>query len=745
MPWKRRKKSRSTPQRLAVAEASANPSKMLEAEEPRSPSPSRSRSPSPSASLPLVQPQEQHPESKEEAQEPLQGMEAERQEQPPQDAGEEDSQGAAASPPLVPVAAADTRVAAPTPSSHRMPPGKRGKPLPDKQRAVIKEKLDLLEKNLRPVAFAPGKAIDFARHERLFRALGLWDFVHADLGCPIRTDLLTQLIANYDHSARRSWVNGARIAVTRPDLARALGLQWKKDKASVSESKDADHDLFLEEGSIAVIMDFMSNWVLFPEEDACILPGDVMAATQLLKEGQPQKVDWSALIWMMVEKELLEVPTSGSCYYASHLQRLMRHQKPGIFEGEEQDVMEVPMAEDDDDVNALGVSGAVTLQDSGLLDAEKQGAGLCLALGGDEDILKVNNEECQENEQDQWCPGTKNVDSEHYLRPCNLNSVESMQSEVVAREVGMGEEGRYVDDITAKFSNLDRMAPTDLLQAMDSVNVTYCLPMQPIEPSSGEFLVSRSDPLKSVELDTCMGGSSLFKMASKREIDDIDDDDDGDGITRFSHVNHQKKMRTEGQWDQTPLTIEKCMDEAHAWMGRAKVFVSQREQDFVSAQMHIQYISNLLQEKDQQIQFLEKTRLEEEDRRQMVICRFEHELGVMARIVQGYRKALMDTRRAFAEYRKQFPQGDEQLYKDDDDGGGLVTTAKELERKRLCKEEARSLAVHICDDFNRKWLERFKGYEDQVHQLGKRLLDLMGESNLLKERLAKSNVSAEKE
>lgn len=741
MPRKRARKTRSISQRQQhpVADDLQNPSMMLDPEEPQQQSPPRS----PSTSQCLdQQPAKPHQESEEIAEDPPPEVQTEPQEQPLQDGEDDESQGASLSSPPLPVAARETRP--PNPFT-RKNQGKRAKPLSDKQRAAIQERLDLLEKNLRPMPFTPAKAIDFVRHERVFRALGLWDFAHVDLAGPVRTDLLTQLIANYDHSARRSWVNGERIAVSRPCLARALGLQWKKDKAGTSENKDGDHEFLSGEESIAVVMDFMSNWVLLHEEDACILPGEVMAATQLVKEGQAQKVEWSALIWTMVEKELVEAPLSGFCYYASHLQCLMRHQKPGMFEGEEEDPMEAPLVEEQD-ANDDGVLNPEPAHDSPPVDTLTQGTDLCLALGGDESFLKDDTGECRATDEDQWLPGTKSIGGEHCLQRCNLNDIQSVGCEdMVRQEVGMGDEGHYVDDISTKFSNLEQMTSTDLLQAMDTVNSPYTMPLQAMEPSSVELLVSRPDPLKSVELESCVAGSSLFKNMSKREIDEIDDEDEANDISHFPHHgNHPKKMRTDGPWDQMSLTIDKCMDEAQSWMEKAKILFSQREHEVTSAQMQIQYMNGLLQQKDHHIQLLEKTRLEDQQRRQMEICRFEHELGVMARIVQGYRKALMETRHAFSEYRQQFPQGDEQLYKDDDEGEGDVITTKELERKRLLKEEARRHAVQMVDNFNSTWLEKFNGYQDRVDQLEKRLLDLARESRLIKQRLAEGDDAEEK-
>ena len=486
-------------------------------------------------------------------------------------------------------------------------------------------------------------------------------------------DLLTQLIANYDQPARRSWVNGVRVAVSRPDLARALGLHWKK--TGTFESKDSD--FMSEEESISVILDFMSNWVLLHEEDACILPGEVMGATQLVREGLAHKVDWSALMWTMAEKELLEAPVSGFCYYASHLQCLMRHQKPGIFELEERDAVEIPLLDEENDVN---------------------GASLCLSLGGDD------------NGDDHWIPGSKSNEDEHYLRRCILDEEE--------------EGDHFTNDISNKFSNLERMTSSDLLQAINNVNAPYSIPIQSTEPSV-ELLVSRHDQTQDLELDSCIPSSSLLKAISKREIDDINDDNEHNEISHFSHGNHLKKMRVgDASWDETPLTIEKCIDEAQSWIKKAKVFVSQREQESTSAQMQVQYMNSLLQQKELHIQLLEKNSLEEQQRRQMEFCRFEQELMVMSRIIHGYRKALMDTRCAFAEYRNQHPHGDEKLYKDDEGGEGDVLSTHELERRRKLKEEERCIVLQMIDEFSSVWMDKLQGYKDRVEQLETRLSNL---------------------
>ena len=93
------------------------------------------------------------------------------------------------------------------------------------------KKRKILDEILKPIPFVPPD-LDFSRHEKLLKRLGLWDFVHLEFDRSLRTDLLSQLIASYGD--RCSYVNGARINVSRADLARALKLPVKKDKDTVA-------------------------------------------------------------------------------------------------------------------------------------------------------------------------------------------------------------------------------------------------------------------------------------------------------------------------------------------------------------------------------------------------------------------------------------------------------------------------------------------------------------------------------
>ncbi|KAG1330312.1 hypothetical protein COCNU_02G002800 [Cocos nucifera] len=717
---------------------------------------------------PQPQPQSQSPAREEDAATPPPPAPAHPQDVEDGGEKEEEAQAMAASLPAPSdLAAPELPVPNPAPAS-RKPSGKRKKPFTEKQRAAVQQKVALLKENLRPFPFVPEKTLDLSKHEQLFRALGLWDFAHVQLDREIRSDFLMALISHYDPPNRRSFVNDVRISVSRADLARALSLPVKKEKTGALEGGDSQQELFSREESVTAIMDFMSTYMLFQfQDDACILPAEVVTVTRMVKEGQPQKVDWAGLMWSFVEKELLEVPKSGDCYYASHLQCLMKHQQPGLFEEEAEpkyepvpepeheiesepkpepstevpvEDEEVPMEEEEDDADD-GVTRTRSLEDFSDAGHEKHGPGLSLGLGGDADVDVMDSfEECKEGDEEQWLPEEKNEGVDHCLQRCSLSAGGGMEFENLSKEVGEGraEEG-YVDDISAKFASLERLTSTDLLQAMDTVNVPYNLPVNTLDPSSGEFLAMRSDGAdaqKTVSLNHGPGGSFFFGSNGKRHIGEIDDDDDDDDedIHRFSQNNQQKRMRSDGIWERAPSDFETCMEQVQSCMAKAKILFAEKEQTCMNAQLELQYMNHVLQQKDQIIHSLEKTRMEEQQKWQLEAHRCEHELNVMAQLVFGYKKALRETRLAFAEYRKKFPQGDEPLYKDVGGTGGVVLSTRELERQRLQKEEEMRIAVaEMINDFQKEWLGKLDQYASFLAVLTKRITGLEGEIRLLKQ------------
>ncbi|XP_054794082.1 uncharacterized protein LOC129299643 [Prosopis cineraria] len=59
--------------------------------------------------------------------------------------------------------------------------------------------------------------------------------------------------------------------------------------------------------------------------DACIMPPEVLACMKLIKEGHLEMIDWAGLIWCTLDKEL-KASQLENCYYASHLQHLIKTQ-----------------------------------------------------------------------------------------------------------------------------------------------------------------------------------------------------------------------------------------------------------------------------------------------------------------------------------------------------------------------------------------------------------------------------------
>ncbi|KAK4605550.1 hypothetical protein RGQ29_000002 [Quercus rubra] len=215
--------------------------------------------------------------------------------------------------------------AAPPPCSPRRPsPLQRNKKNPHKRRISLEKsqkKFKALIEILNPIPFLPSKTLDFLSHEKLLRCLGLRDFVHIEFDRSLRTDLLAQLIANYSSQGRCSYVESVRVNLNRVDLARALRLPLPVKKSAAASVVEVDSLGSAEE--IGFVEDLVSIWILL-HEDTWMMPNEVLNWTKVIKEGNFEKVDWASLIWFMVEKELVQSPNLVNCYYASHLQHLIR-------------------------------------------------------------------------------------------------------------------------------------------------------------------------------------------------------------------------------------------------------------------------------------------------------------------------------------------------------------------------------------------------------------------------------------
>ncbi|XP_020251351.1 uncharacterized protein LOC109828818 isoform X2 [Asparagus officinalis] len=596
----------------------------------------------------------------------------------------------------------------------------RRKPITEAQRAFAQQKLALLQENFTPAPFKPRKTVDFAAHEELFRALNLWEFVNLDFDTDIRTDLLILLIANYDRSQHRSFVGNVEISVSRLDLACSLKLPL--------EVREVHEDIFANEASKEVIEQFLSNYILLEDEDEddmCILPEELVAVNQLVKAGHANKVDWAELMWALVEKELLEAPRL-SYHYASHLQCLMKFQKSGLFEKEEgmgavpvpepDSSLEVSDSMDEDDVGDEEVGGGSKMR---TLD-EFGDAGLRLEIGENGDLMN-GIEDFKGTEEGGPPDGCKDEGFQHCLRRCSSNEARSMEFENLCKVEQIERED--------EFPNLERLTSTDLLHTMDPR-------MNPLEQSTGDFVSMGVDGNRNASVDIGPSDSLFYENNGKRHIDNVDVDEDECG--GFRQDNQQKRMRCGELWEErAPSGFDSYMEQIQCTMRKARMLYVEKEQACLDGHLHLQYLNEIIEQKDQIIHSLEKTQVEEHQRWQHTVQEFERELNSVAGLVVGYKQALKETQKNFEEYRKKCPQGDVTLYRDVPGSGGLVLTSRELEKLRVEKEEEmRQIAEEMISAFNCEWLVKFEDYKDAVMVLHRRLVELEGNIELMKETFA---------
>ncbi|XP_058733703.1 uncharacterized protein LOC131605350 [Vicia villosa] len=228
-----------------------------------------------------------------------------------------------------PQIADDTEPDVPTPATTARRGNKRKKTGPKRtatQKKRFKEKCQAIVETLKPIPFKPAKALDFDSHQSLLECLGLWGFVHIEFDSVIRTDLLAQLIVSYSPTGRCSYVNDIKVMVNRAELGRALKLP-KKIPASAVPIIAVDE---VDKEDIDFLNQLVSNWMLL-HDDTFMKTKDIMQLINFVKDGTFEKVDWAGLIWSMLEKEL-KAPNLANCYYASHLQHLIKSQHKELLE-----------------------------------------------------------------------------------------------------------------------------------------------------------------------------------------------------------------------------------------------------------------------------------------------------------------------------------------------------------------------------------------------------------------------------
>ncbi|GAB4859616.1 hypothetical protein Ancab_011090 [Ancistrocladus abbreviatus] len=661
-----------------------------------------------------------------------------------------------------------------------------------RKQAAIEKKLQVLLQNFNPIPFFPGKSLDFSKHEELLRRFGLWDFAHIDFDGELRVDLVAQLIASYNSQQRGSYVNECKIKVSRADLARALKLPGKKPVDFGGEGLPDEFLSFIDE--------FVSNWMLL-HEDTWMMPDEVLTWTRVFKEGHLEKVDWAGLMWFMVEKELAQGTQLVNCYYASHLQQLIKTQKEELFH--ENSLMHVGVKEDEDGTDVKMIECDESLCGPAL---DEQSTELSLAqssvgnegnvaavqklekvsefdcrktfsdLGNVEKVVdsynvekiddaddkeNINNAESMQDvenddnaeqeeiksekmmdfegkgkEQGQWLLEGKINDGEHFLQRCTMPDVKSNND--IGRQEVQGEEGLEDDEAEEdeqlegfnpmrKCSAFGGLSSENLMPGMEGLPMAY--PSELCEESSLELLSRRG------ENSVMLGGPSMFSVTAKREIGREDD------ASHHAVNDNHKRMRIEGTWDHQKVDFDECLNQMQHWAGKARMaYEAVREDACQQANMTQQLLLSELGNKDHMLQQL-KSKLDElQRRRQAEINRYDSELYFMSSLLDGYRRALTETQRAFAEYREKCPLLDEPIYKDAGDGG-VVKSIMELEKERLKREEEERMMRVTFEELFRKveteWTLKFEDHLANVDMWGSKLLNVEKEVKLIRDLFAK--------
>ncbi|KAK4368988.1 hypothetical protein RND71_012780 [Anisodus tanguticus] len=683
---------------------------------------------------------------------------------PDQETDEKDNPGHCSLTVLLPiedplVSVPDLPLMSPT-NTHKRNKRKKGK-CNTKKLQAIEKKLQTLKENLKPVPFFPSKILDFDRHEQLLRRLGLWEFVHIEFDRDLRVDVIAQLIATYDSKMRSCYVNEFRIMVNRADLGRALKLPVKKEKGSVDVIVLDDDPLSDE--SISFLEDFVSAWMLL-HEDMWIIPNEVLNWTKAIKDGHHEKVDWAGLFWFMVEKELTQGDNLVDCYYAAHLQYLIKSQREQVLFSEEPEKVEFEAdVKEEDDCGVGGSSGARELD--GALDEELN---MELTLVHDVDQKqevkdvemmdveeehkeeKEGEEEKEEGEEEkQWLFDDTN---EPLLRRCKMQEAVSLDNDEEKKENHELADDNDDDDEEEEGAERHEVEDEDgfdviprddtlvgdgltgnLLQTMESTQIAFTSQGQLHDQSSVELLASRD------EMHT---GGPFFGNGSKREID-IEPDVAHHSLNGGSNM----RLRIEGALDDKPLDFGSCMEQMQQLMMRVRMMYETKEQNEEQFNINQQIILNELHKRDSVIDHLHKSKCEEIQKRDGEICRLERELFMIGNILDGYRKAMKETQKQFSDYRKKSQLPEEPYYTDA--GGGLMLSSTEMEKLRLKQEEeTRSNCLFLeqkVKEAEEEYAGQFENFMDKVQLLDKKLMDLEDKVKDLRNVNPKSKVPESKE
>ena len=529
--------------------------------------------------------------------------------------------------------------------------------------------------------------------------------------------------------------------MNRTQLGRALRLPLR-EKGEVLEGVLEGLN-FTE--SVEFVEGFLWNWVVLHDDDECVMvmPSEVLECGRLIREGCLEKVDWAGLVWSMVEREMRK---SGlvKCYYASHLQLLIKVQHEELLR-------EVPLVVvEDDEFEEHNIELSLGKGSFGKVELQREEVGEEQELDFDEymeePVVGPKDNVMQRNEvegvekldfdeyKEETVFGLKGNVGEPLLRKCNANvngldcgeeeDEEGEQEEEEEEEVEDEHEVIPLEGMSSESGDIDH--------AMQAVQMPFSSGTD-LNDNSAEDFISSQDDLQMIS------GPSFFVNGHERDI----------GLdyhnTLHSLNGSNKRLRIDNKFNAEPVDFDFCMEQIQHWMGKARVMYETKSRSCEDSTMNEQLLLNELQNRDNMIEHLRKAMLDESQKGQMNVYRLEKELFMVAELMECYRKALRETRKAFDEYRKQFPQADEPFYKDVPGSGGLVLSVVELENERLKQQEEermKRLAIEkSLRDFEGGWIGKLEVHLSRIQSLGNRLLSVEDQIKLLHERNVKLKLS----
>ncbi|KAL2496826.1 hypothetical protein Fot_40583 [Forsythia ovata] len=197
--------------------------------------------------------------------------------------------------------------------------------------------------------------------------------------------------------------------------------------------------------------------------------------------------------------------------------------------------------------------------------------------------------------------------------------------------------------------------------------------------------------------------------------------------THHSLNDSNKRLRIDDTWDHKPEDFGTCMGQIQHFVERARVLYEEKEQAQEHLNLNQQILLNELQKRDNMIEHLHKTKLEEIQKRDREIYRYERELYLMGSVLDGYRKALKETQKAFADYRQSAQLPEEPVYKDAGPGGLMLSTA-EIEKLHKKQEEEYRMNCLILEqkakEAEEDYTDQFQVFLEKINMLDKKLTGL---------------------